>query len=203
MGGTSIMGGAADHRARDCLCTEHHTRALEKVPTARSTKEDIVNYLIRHGIEVAIDSTKSSLLEELDHFVASRGGAASLRCYAAERICTEMGVTLLRLPPFHCFFNLVELCWSYLKHKLNKMGRPSDKLETVRMRVTEILRTVPSQLCEGWCREALREEDSARLKEALDFNNNTVENEDLSSSSHASSDSSLSDDMLSEYSIEL
>ncbi|KAK6024964.1 hypothetical protein OSTOST_09148 [Ostertagia ostertagi] len=44
-----------------------------------------------------------------------------------------MGVSLLRLPPFHCFFNPVELCWSYLKQRLNKIGRPTNRLETVKV----------------------------------------------------------------------
>ncbi|KAK6025065.1 hypothetical protein OSTOST_09047 [Ostertagia ostertagi] len=71
---------------------------------------------------------------KLNYFVESRGGLASLRCYAAEKICSDLGVTLIRLPPFHCFFNPVESCWSYLKHRLNKIGRPTDKLETVILR---------------------------------------------------------------------
>ncbi|KAK6010020.1 hypothetical protein OSTOST_25016, partial [Ostertagia ostertagi] len=98
--------------------------------TTHSTKREIVEYLASYGVEVAINSTKAALLEELNHFVASRGGLAALRCYAAERICEEMGVSLLRLPPFHCFFNPVELCWSYLKQRLNKIGRPTNRLET-------------------------------------------------------------------------
>ncbi|KAK6047766.1 hypothetical protein COOONC_14729 [Cooperia oncophora] len=154
---------------------------------------------------VGLDSTKEALLEELDHFVASRGGAAALRCYAAEKICEEMGVSLLRLPPFHCFFNPVELCWSHLKQRLNKIGRPTDRLEIVKSEVglLKFWESVTRQLCEGWCREAIREEDSARLKEALDANNNFVEDEDMSSSPHNSSDDSLTDESLSEFSLEL
>ncbi|KAK6050928.1 hypothetical protein COOONC_11567 [Cooperia oncophora] len=189
----------------------YHTRVLEKVPTRSSRVQEIWNYLSSHGVEVGLDSTKEALLEEvgarletaLDHFVATRGGAAALRCYAAEKICEEMGVSLLRLPPFHCFFNPVELCWSHLKQRLNKIGRPTDRLEIVKSRTVEILGNVTRQLCEGWCREAIREEDSARLKEALDANNNFVEDEDMSSSSHDSSDDTLSDGLFSEFSIEL
>ncbi|KAK6012673.1 hypothetical protein OSTOST_22154, partial [Ostertagia ostertagi] len=107
-------------------------------------------------------------LYKLDDFVESRGGLAALRCYAAEKICSDLGVTLVRLPPFHCFFNPVEMCWSYLKHRLNKIGRPTDRLEIVRSRTLEILGSLPRQLCEGWCRETLREEEAARSKEVLD-----------------------------------
>ncbi|KAK6020252.1 hypothetical protein OSTOST_14097, partial [Ostertagia ostertagi] len=83
-------------------------------------------------------------LYKLDDFVESRGGLAALRCYAAEKICSDLGVTLVRLPPFHCFFN------------------------PVRSRTLEILGGLPRQLCEGWCRETLREEEAARSKEVLD-----------------------------------
>ncbi|KAK6046892.1 hypothetical protein COOONC_15603 [Cooperia oncophora] len=180
----------------------YHTRVLEKVPSRRSAVSEIIEYLTSHGVEVAIDSTRDSLLEELDYFVASRGGAAALRCYAAEKICEDMGVNLLRLPPFHCYFNPVELCWSHLKHHLNKMGRPTDRLETVKGRAVEIMGAVTRRLCEGWCREAQREEDCARLKEALDANSYDVEDED-SSSSNTSSDSEILDDVRSEFSVEL
>ncbi|ETN85892.1 hypothetical protein NECAME_16591 [Necator americanus] len=36
---------------------------------------------------------------------------------------------MLWLPPYHCFFNPIELCWSKLKHHLKKNGKPSDTLE--------------------------------------------------------------------------
>ncbi|KAK6018336.1 hypothetical protein OSTOST_16083 [Ostertagia ostertagi] len=157
----------------------YHTRVLERVPTRSSTRQEIMDYLASHGIEVALDSTRASLLDELDLFVASRGGVSALRSYAAERICEEMGVSLLRLPPFHCFFNPVELCWSYLKHRLNKLGKPTDRLETVRNRAVEILGSIPRSLCEGWCWDAIKEEDSARMKEALDANNNIIGNDEI------------------------
>ncbi|KAK6058601.1 hypothetical protein COOONC_03827 [Cooperia oncophora] len=98
-------------------------------------------------------------LEKLDHFVASRGGVAALRCYAAERICEEMGV---------------------------------------RMRAVEILGRVSRDLCEAWCGKTLEEEDSARLKEALDASYG-----DKGAEEPSSSDSDLSDDVISGYSVEL
>ncbi|KAK6046991.1 hypothetical protein COOONC_15504 [Cooperia oncophora] len=213
----------------------YHTRALEKVrfsqamnkrkkrdmfvykiPTRHSTKREIISFLSFHGVEVAIDSEKASVVEELEDFVASRGGRAALRCFAAESICEDMGVSLLRLPPFHCFFNPVELCWSYLKHRLNKLGRPTDRLETVEISGTFLTlakggRLIPDLCsegvtrshCEGWCRAALEEEDSARMKDALDENNSNVADEDAFAPLDMLSDDSDPDDMSSEFSVEL
>ncbi|KAK6764847.1 hypothetical protein RB195_024967 [Necator americanus] len=64
-------------------------------------------------------------------FLSSRGGINAARRYVVEEICTELGVGVLRLPPYHCFFNPIELCWSKLKHHLKKNGKPSDTLEIV------------------------------------------------------------------------
>ncbi|KAK6046773.1 hypothetical protein COOONC_15722 [Cooperia oncophora] len=124
----------------------YHTRALEKVrfsqamnkrkkrdmfvykiPTRHSTKREIISFLSFHGVEVAIDSEKASVVEELEDFVASRGGRAALRCFAAESICEDMGV---------------------------------------RTRALDVLEGVTRSHCEGWCRAALEEEDSARMKDA-------------------------------------
>ncbi|RCN30181.1 hypothetical protein ANCCAN_24053 [Ancylostoma caninum] len=58
--------------------------------------------------------------QQLDHYVESRGGPARMRKYAVEEICDELGVNIIRLPPFHPFFNPIEMCWSQLKAHLTK-----------------------------------------------------------------------------------
>lgn len=58
--------------------------------------------------------------------------SSKLSCsYAVEDICAEFGVAVIRLPPFHCFFNPIEMCWSQMKAHLNILGKPGDSLETV------------------------------------------------------------------------
>ncbi|RCN39044.1 hypothetical protein ANCCAN_15036 [Ancylostoma caninum] len=81
----------------------YHSRQLEKIPSNTSTKAAIVDYLRSKGVEVALDSSKDDLLQELHAFVSSRGGVGALRNYAVENICAEFGVAVIRLPPFHCF----------------------------------------------------------------------------------------------------
>ncbi|EYB88068.1 hypothetical protein Y032_0253g278 [Ancylostoma ceylanicum] len=67
----------------------YHSRLLEKIPNKSSTKAQIEDYLRSKGVEVPVDSTKAALLEELNDFIASRGGVAALRRYATEAICAE------------------------------------------------------------------------------------------------------------------
>ncbi|RCN26462.1 hypothetical protein ANCCAN_27811 [Ancylostoma caninum] len=189
----------------------YHSRQVEKIPTRSSTKAAIEEYLRSKGLEVAVNSTKADLLAELHAYVASRGGVAAMRSYAVENICAEFGVTVIRLPPYHCFFNPIEMCWSQMKAHLNKHGKPDDNLDTVigsrwmylfenthekkaiqvKMRTLSWMDTVPPDLCSSWFRHVVSEEEAARLKLVADFNNNDTLGLERGSSADESSSTSM------------
>ncbi|CAJ0605781.1 unnamed protein product [Cylicocyclus nassatus] len=140
-------------------------RQLLKVPTARSTKKCISDYLVAKGVAIGNKSTKFSLLAELQLFMASKGGLSAVREYAVDRRRSEMGVNFIRLPPFHCMFNPIELCWGQMKAHLTKHGKTTDRLGMVKTRAVEWLANVPSSLTESWFREARKLENAARQKQ--------------------------------------
>ncbi|CAJ0608321.1 unnamed protein product [Cylicocyclus nassatus] len=158
----------------------YHSRQLQKIPTKSSTKAVIVDYLRSNGMTVAHNIRKEDLVKELDDFITSRGGLSALRRYATESICAEHGVAVIRLPPYHCFFNPIELCWSQLKGHLCKLGRPGDTLETVRTRALEWMAGVPLEFCAGWSSHTMKEEIAARNKLVADLHE-VDEDEDESS----------------------
>ncbi|KHJ90633.1 hypothetical protein OESDEN_09520 [Oesophagostomum dentatum] len=110
-------------------------------------------------------------LEKLQAFIASRRGINVVRQYAVEDICRKHEVTVIRLPPFHCFFNPIEMCWSQLKAHLCKQGRPDDTLEMVKTRAHQWMDAVPAPLCRAWFRHILKEEEAARQKIVDDASN--------------------------------
>ncbi|KAL6723930.1 hypothetical protein Aduo_018881 [Ancylostoma duodenale] len=67
---------------------------FEEYPTDSSTKAANVDYLRSKGVEIAVDSSKEDLLQELHAFVSSR--VEGLRNYAVENICAEFGVGVIR-----------------------------------------------------------------------------------------------------------
>ncbi|CAJ0589294.1 unnamed protein product [Cylicocyclus nassatus] len=152
----------------------YHSRQLEKIPTRSSRKADIESYLRKEGVMVASNSSRNELLEELRTFVASRGGMSALRTYVVDSICSEQGVAVIRLPPFHCFFNPIESCWSQLKAHLRKVGKPGDTLELVRTRAMEWMNALPLALCTGWFRHVAGEQNAARSKIAEDLANSNT-----------------------------
>ncbi|CAJ0595025.1 unnamed protein product [Cylicocyclus nassatus] len=147
----------------------YHCRQLEKLPRSSSTKGQIKDFLTSKGIELPDDATKEDLVNELRCYIDFRGGVTALRSYATEQICNDHGVNLIRLPPFHCMFNPIELCWSQLKAFLNKMGRTTDKIEVVRERTSTWLASVTRTEASAWFRDAQAKETEARQKELLDM----------------------------------
>ncbi|VDK44867.1 unnamed protein product [Cylicostephanus goldi] len=114
----------------------YHSRQLEKIPNRSSKKAEIEGYLRAHNVTVGSNATKNDLLEELRHFIASRGGIDALRSYAVDTICGEHGIAVIRLPPYHCILNPIEMCWSQMKAHLCRVGKPGDTLELVRAFLT-------------------------------------------------------------------
>ncbi|CAJ0590186.1 unnamed protein product [Cylicocyclus nassatus] len=158
-----------------------------QVPTRSSTKAEIEDYL-RSKVVVAENSTKADLLEELSIYISSRGGIAALWCYAAEKICEERGVAVIRLPPNHCFFNPIKFYWSQLKVHLRRIGKPGDTLELVKTRTLEWMETMPPSLCYSWAQHVVGQEAAARLKIAVDLANNSSILDTLCSEESSSSD---------------
>ncbi len=42
--------------------------------------------------------------------------------YAVDETLRKAGIECVRLPPYHCMFNLIEIIWSSYKAKVRKMN---------------------------------------------------------------------------------
>ena len=51
--------------------------------------------------------------------------------YAVEELCLQQGVEILRLPPYHCMLNPIELAWSSLKRLVRKLNTMPTRPTTV------------------------------------------------------------------------
>ena len=58
---------------------------------------------------------------------------------ATERLCSEYGVELLRLPPYQCDLNVIELLWGYLKNHLRDVAKSKTKINEIIQRGYGIL----------------------------------------------------------------
>lgn len=91
----------------------YHGRILNKQPTSSWRKSEIFNWLKTENQNPSPNMLKSELLSM----------ARSLKkpkIYAVDEILREHGHEVLRLPPYHCQFNAIELIWAGAKSHYEK-----------------------------------------------------------------------------------
>ncbi|CAD6200196.1 unnamed protein product [Caenorhabditis auriculariae] len=78
-----------------------------------------------------------------------------------DAMCAEHNIDVVRLPPYHCCYNPIELTWSQLKHALCSEGTTHDDIETVRTRALDYLKGVQPDLAKKWIKHCEKEEEEA------------------------------------------
>lgn len=91
----------------------YHSRQSIKIPNASSSKEEIKNYLVCHDLYFEESYTKTELLEVLRTMKIEKK-------YVIDLIAARHGHTVLRLPPYFCVFNPIELIWGQIKPRIRR-----------------------------------------------------------------------------------
>lgn len=91
----------------------YHTVRKNKPPTTVNLKADIQKWLNENNIPFEEYLYKSELLCLVDKYKPDP-------IYEADEILRENGHEVLRLPPYHCDLNPIELIWSQAKRKIAK-----------------------------------------------------------------------------------
>ena len=86
----------------------YHSRRLEPVPTMSSRKQVMQDWLTQHGIEFPENALKRELysLIKMSSFTPK---------YAVDEMAKVARHEVVRLPPYHCELNPIELAWSQVK----------------------------------------------------------------------------------------
>ncbi|XP_072400960.1 uncharacterized protein [Diabrotica undecimpunctata] len=88
----------------------YHSRKSEKVPTTAWIKQKIKDWLRSKNIDFDEDMLKVELLQ----LVAPR--KAEYNKYVIDELAKAQNKTVLRLPPYHCELNPIELIWADAKN---------------------------------------------------------------------------------------
>ena len=94
----------------------YHSRRLEPVPTMSSRKQVMQDWLTAHGIEYP----ENALKRELHMIIKSNQFAPK---YAVDEMAKASGHEVVRLPPYHCELNPIELAWSQVKRHIKENNR--------------------------------------------------------------------------------
>lgn len=87
----------------------YHSRRLEKLPTSAWRKAEIADWLKSKNIDYDESMLKVELLN------IARLHKSAFNKYVVDEMARERGITVLRLPPYHCELNPIELIWAQVK----------------------------------------------------------------------------------------
>ncbi|KAF0691895.1 DDE 3 domain-containing protein [Aphis craccivora] len=103
----------------------YHSVKLEKCPTSNWRKADIIQWL--HGKGEVVDQTM--IIPELLEVV--RRIKPIYNKYIIDEMVLQQNKTVLRLPPYHCELNPIDLVWSVVKRHV-KANNKTFKLPDVK-----------------------------------------------------------------------
>lgn len=101
----------------------YHSRQVIKIPNGSSTKFEISTFLEEHDLYFEADYSKKQLLEVLHTKIFQKQ-------YFIDNAAAAVGHTVLRLPPYYCIFNPIELIWSSLKQHIRRKNTAPTFSET-------------------------------------------------------------------------
>lgn len=113
----------------------YHSRKQEKIPTTASKKCVIQDWLRSKGISFNDNMLKVQLLSIVKEH------KKTYNKYVVDEMAKAQNKTVLRLPPYHCELNPIELIWADIKNYVadkNKTFKFADTKELFNEAVTSI-----------------------------------------------------------------
>jgi hypothetical protein len=87
---------------------KYHNAVTEKIPTASVKKSVMQEWLTSRGVEYETKMTKKQLFI----LIQQQNATAT---YVNDELAKSQGHQLIRLPPYHCELNPIEMVWSQVK----------------------------------------------------------------------------------------
>ena len=132
----------------------YHSSLMEKIPSTKTKKADIIAWLQQKNISHNIGNTVPELLSIV------REHKDKYKMHELDCLASTMGHEVVRLPPYHCQYNPIELIWAQVKNDVAKRNN-AFKIKDVRRLLLEALERVTIEdwsKCVNRC-DRLQEED--------------------------------------------
>lgn len=130
----------------------YHSRKIEKIPTNSWRKAEIIEWLVQKNITFEENMVKKELLSIVSL------NKPRFTTYVIDDMAQKRNVTVLRLPPYHCELNPIELVWAQVKSYVARKNT-TFKMKDVKVYFEEALKTVDSEKWRNCVEHVIREEE--------------------------------------------
>lgn len=86
----------------------YHSRQTRTIPNRRTKKSNILEFIKEKNLAVP---QKNPTIKVLLEIIEKQNFEKE---YYIDELCKTHDHTLLRLPPYYCIFNPIELIWAYI-----------------------------------------------------------------------------------------
>ena len=97
----------------------YHSMQVDKAPTSNNNKQEIVTWLQRNGVAAELTMLKVELLKLVKENKPQKSR------YILDEMALKYGHQVIRLPPYHCHYNAIELIWAQIKSYVAKENTSS------------------------------------------------------------------------------
>ena len=135
----------------------YHSVQIDRPPTTANTKESIKEWLKDKGENLPEYLTKTELIEMVRAYKRVHAPR-----YVIDSMAAEKGHQVIRLPPYHCHYNAIELIWGQVK---TYIGKKNDfRMANLKLLLTEALSNVT---VDNW-KNAVKHVENIMIKETAD-----------------------------------
>nr|XP_037867914.1 uncharacterized protein LOC101744245 isoform X2 [Bombyx mori] len=141
----------------------YHSQQINQAPTSANKKSEIQEWLREHGIEFSESELKPELLQKVHRNRPEK-------IYELYQLALESGHEVIRLPPYHCQYNPIELVWAQAKNEVASKNR-TFKIADVEVLVHKAISNVSQKNWEDCVKHAekLQEVDLKKSHLAEEF----------------------------------
>lgn len=134
----------------------YHSRQTGEIPKAKARKELISSFLNNMGVTYPPSALKKDLLVILK-------GLNLRPIYVVDEMAKRFGHTVIRLPPYYCTFNPIELIWSNIKGGVRKRNVTPTLSETVLDVIREVVAGISPEIWSNCVRHVKDIENNYRI----------------------------------------
>lgn len=129
----------------------YHSVKIDKAPSSGTRKADIIKWLADKGVVIDEPTVIPELLQMVKQIKPQN------ERYVIDELAKNHNHTILRLPPYYCELNPIELAWSSIKNHV-RMNNTTYKIQVMTKLLIECVNRVDSEMWKHFIRHTKKEE---------------------------------------------